>query len=212
MPMHDWTRVEHGIYHAFHHGWIGAISSALNSGVLPEDYYALPEQVAAGFGPDGLTEAEYYRRKKSSIAIRHASGDRLVAIVEIVSAGDKSSKNAIRAFVKKSCELLGHRIHLLTVDPFRPGPYDPVGLHGLIWSELEHKASQLHTEKPLTLASYECDSTISAYLEPLAVGDAIPEMPLFLVPKYYIGMPLEQTYRSAFESLPRRWRSVLQAK
>src|SRR5205823_4154191 len=55
MPMHDWTRVEAGIFHAFHHGWIYEIARVLNRGGLPKDYYALPEQVAAGYGPDVLT-------------------------------------------------------------------------------------------------------------------------------------------------------------
>lgn len=55
MPMHDWTRVEAGIFHAFHHGWIQEIARILNQGLLPSDYYALPEQQAAGFGPDVLT-------------------------------------------------------------------------------------------------------------------------------------------------------------
>src|SRR5690348_5609395 len=55
MPMHDWTRVDAGIFHAFHHRWISAISDVLNTGILPKDYYALPEQVAAGYGPDVLT-------------------------------------------------------------------------------------------------------------------------------------------------------------
>src|SRR5215813_2723129 len=55
MPIHDWTLVDAGIFHAFHHGWIEELSRALNRGVLPADYYALPEQHAAGFGPDVLT-------------------------------------------------------------------------------------------------------------------------------------------------------------
>src|SRR6266849_3910349 len=55
MPIHDWTRVDAGIFHAFHHSWIEEIARALNRGVLPADYYALPEQHAAGFGPDVLT-------------------------------------------------------------------------------------------------------------------------------------------------------------
>jgi hypothetical protein len=53
--MHDWTKVPAGIFHAFHHEWISEISRALNRGLLPGAYYALPEQVAAGFGPDVLT-------------------------------------------------------------------------------------------------------------------------------------------------------------
>ena len=55
VPMHNWKLVEAGIFPAFHHNWITAISNALNAGLLPPEYYALPEQQAAGFGPDVLT-------------------------------------------------------------------------------------------------------------------------------------------------------------
>src|SRR5437016_4028719 len=108
MPIHDWTRVPAGIFHAFHHRWITAISDILNSGLLPDEYYALPEQQAAGLVPDVLTlqsreadsgpappaqpgglrtlarpqakitaatDVEYYRRKKSWVAVRHVSDD-----------------------------------------------------------------------------------------------------------------------------------------
>jgi len=57
MPVHDWTRVDAGIFHAFHHGWITELARALNRGLLPSEYYALPEQHAAGFGTDVLTLA-----------------------------------------------------------------------------------------------------------------------------------------------------------
>ncbi|MBM4077581.1 MAG: hypothetical protein FJ267_18295, partial [Planctomycetes bacterium] len=50
--MHDWNLVEAGIFHAFHHGWISAISDHFNKGHLPRDYYALPEQITGPFGPD----------------------------------------------------------------------------------------------------------------------------------------------------------------
>src|SRR5438876_883353 len=55
MPVHDWTRVDAGIFHHFHHGWIEEIARGLNRGILPADYYALAEQHAAGFGPAVLT-------------------------------------------------------------------------------------------------------------------------------------------------------------
>jgi hypothetical protein len=58
MPVHDWTRVDAGIFHHFHHGWIEEIARALNRGILPADYYALAEQHAAGYGPDVLTLQE----------------------------------------------------------------------------------------------------------------------------------------------------------
>ncbi len=244
MPMHDWTRVEAGIFHAFHHGWIHELSRVLNQVFLPSDYYALPEQVAAGFGPDVLTlqdrrpeedepegggvatatelqtrpqtrfmaetDTEFYRRRKSAIAVRHISGDRLVAMIEVVSPGNKASRHAFRAFVNKACELLEHRIHLLLLDPFPPGPRDPNGIHAAIWEEVEDESFLLPEDKPLTLVAYECDLTTRAYIEPVAVGDVLPDMALFLVPKGCVPVPLESTYQTAYAVMPRRWRQVVE--
>jgi hypothetical protein len=55
MPIHDWTRVDAGIFHDFHHTWITEIKRTLNAGLLPPEYYALAEQIAGGLGPDVLT-------------------------------------------------------------------------------------------------------------------------------------------------------------
>jgi len=212
MPMHDWTKVEAGIFHAFRQEWISEISRALNRN-LPSDYYALPKQVAAGFGPDVLTlqggseeepgspseastggaatelrtrpqtrfaaetDAEFYRRKKSSIVVRHVSGDRIVAMLEIVSPGNKSNRQAFRAFIEKACELLEHRIHLLIVDPFPPGPRDPNGIHAAIWEQVQDDSFQPPADQPLTLVAYECDLTTRAGIEPFAVGQALPACP-----------------------------------
>ena len=52
MPVHDWTRVIAGTFHHFHHEWISCISRALNSGLLPSEYYAMAEQITGGLGPD----------------------------------------------------------------------------------------------------------------------------------------------------------------
>jgi hypothetical protein len=246
MPMHDWTSVEAGIFHAFHHRWISAISDTLNSGVLPREYYALPEQQAAGFGPDVLTlqeqprkgggesvvgpvksaasitllarpqtrftaetDAEFYRRKKSSVVVRHVSGDRIVAMIEIVSPGNKAGRHGFQAFVNKVCELLEARIHLLILDPFPPGPRDPNGIHAAIWGEVQDEPFQLPADKPLTLVAYECGLTTRAYIEPVAVGDTLPDMPLFLEPDGCVMVPLESTYQTAFAVLPWRWQTVL---
>ena len=48
MPMHDWTRVPAGIFHAFHNTWIGDLQKALNDHRLPPEYYALGEQRSGG--------------------------------------------------------------------------------------------------------------------------------------------------------------------
>ena len=250
MPMHDWTRVEAGIFHAFHHHWISAIGDALNSGRLPADYYALPEQIATGLGPDMLTlqggsdddgedsddstggtsggtatalqarprtrfvaetEAAFYRRRKSSVVVRHSSGDRVVAMIEIVSPRNKSNQHAFRAFIDKACELLERRIHLLIVDPFPPGPRDPHGIHAAIWEQIEDASYQPPAGQPLTLVAYECELLTRAFIEPAAVGQPLSAMPLFLEPNGCVMVPLEETYTTAFAVMPQRWRSVLAA-
>lgn len=245
MPVHDWTRVDAGIFHHFHHDWITEIARALNRGILPSDYYALAEQHAAGFGPDVLTlegvgnddgddggpasettggvllavpklqpiaetDVAFYRRKQKLIAVRHVSGDRLIAVVEVVSPGNKAGRNPLRSFVEKAAEFLERGIHLLILDLFPPGRRDPQGLHAEIWEEI---AGQQHTapgDKPLTLAAYESGLTVRAYVVPVAVGDVLIDMPLFLEPEKAVDVPLEATYNAAFAEAPRRWRRVLE--
>jgi hypothetical protein len=57
MPIHDWARVDPGIFHHFHTAWITHISDALNDGLLPGGYYALVEQVKS--------DADLYAKKAS---------------------------------------------------------------------------------------------------------------------------------------------------
>ncbi len=118
MPIHDWTCVGAGIFHHFHQRWIGAVTDVLNQHLLPAEYYALAEQQGAGFEPDvtAETDLEFYRRKQNVVAVRHASGDHLIAIVEIVSKGNKSGRKAFDDFIRKGAELLSHQVHLLILD------------------------------------------------------------------------------------------------
>jgi hypothetical protein len=247
MPIHDWTRVEAGIFHHFHHGWITEIAHVLNRDVLPENYYALAEQFAAGFGPDVLTlqgmgdsgadeaagpsppstrgvlltapqlppiaetDLEFYRRKQKIIAVRHVSGDRIVAMIEIVSPGNKAARNPLRAFVQKTAQLLDAGIHLLIIDLLSPGRRDPDGIHGEIWQEFAGQEYSAPSDKSLTLAAYEAGDLVRAYVVHAAVGDVLADMPLFLEPGLTVTVPLEATYNAAFAEVPRRWRRVLEA-
>lgn len=154
-------------------------------------------------------EMEHYARKRSRIAIRHSSGHQVVAMIEIVSPGNKASRQALRAFVDKAVEALVQGVHLLVVDLFPPGPRDPQGIHAAIWSEIEDHAFQLPPDKPLTLASYSAGLLKRAFIEPVAVGDVLTEMPLFLQPDCYVPVPLAQTYQAAWEGVPQFWRDRL---
>lgn len=262
MPVHDWSRVDAGIFHDFHHAWIEQIKRALNGGVLPAEFYALAEQRGAGFIPDVLTletvepepepddafaplgggrrrdddeggvatlEAEpevaagptarvvaevdpdWEPLRPSVVAVRHASGDRLVAVVEIVSRGNKAGREAFAELVDTAVASLRQGIHLLLIDLQPTTPRDPDGLHGAIWADLLGPPYQAPPGEPLTLASYEAgEGRIRAFVEPLAVGAAMADLPLFLRPRRHVRAPLARTYDEAFAALPRRWQSVLQ--
>ena len=101
------------------------------------------------------------------------------------------------------------RIHLLLLDPFPPGRRGPNGIHSAIWEQFIDEPFELDPEKPLTMVAYDADLCTRAYIETVAVGDALPEMPLFLAPELYVMVPLEVTYQSAWDTVPARWQRVI---
>ncbi len=46
MPIHDWTRVNAGTWHAFHLGWIAEMQISLNDGRMPQDVTLQASEVA----------------------------------------------------------------------------------------------------------------------------------------------------------------------
>ena len=51
---------------------------------------------------------------------------------------------------------------------------------------------------------------MTAYVEPLVVGDPLPDMPLLLCDDQGINVPLEETYQATWHVLPREIRSLLE--
>ena len=136
MPIHEWTRVDAGIFHHFHQRWIGAITDVFNQRLLPREYYALAEQQGAGFEDDVLT----------------------LKAAEAPQQDDDGSQPPAAS---------------------RAGVGDGNGIAG---------GSMLVAEPPARITA--------------ETGN----------PGRYVGVPLEETYRLAFESVPRRWRTVLEPR
>ncbi len=155
------------------------------------------------------TDLSFYRRKQNVVTVRHASGDRLVSVVEVVSKANKSGRKAFGDFIDKTIMLLEHRIHVLILDLQPPTSRDPNGIHGAVWEEIAGEEYVRPADKPLTLASYEASGGVRAFVEPVGVGDDLIGMPLFLALGRHVAVPLEETYRTAFASVPPRWRDVL---
>lgn len=231
MPIHDWTRVRANRFHHFHQRWMAAICDSLNAGRLPPGYFAMVEQITGGPEPDivalelgplpapaltgGLavaahppkvryvarSDAAAYARKADRIMIRHPDGD-VVAAIEVVSPGNKDSDRAIRAFARKAIEFIESGINLLIIDLFPPSRRDPHGIHKFIWDRLRDDPFALPPDKPLTVVAYAAGTETEAYVDPLAVGDALPDMPVFLTADRYVLCPLEETYQTAWAQFP----------
>ena len=241
MPIHDWTRVDAGLFHDFHQDWTIELRRSLNSGRLPPGFTALTDQHIGGPIPDVLTlhrlprnpgkrepsgglavaaapprarfieelEEDTYSRRANRIRIQHRHGH-VVAVIEIVSPGDKSSHNALRAFVRKASDLIWQGIHLLVVDLFPPSQRDPQGIHKAIWDELAERPFELPAGKPLTVVAYRAAPIKTAYVEPVAVGDDLPALPIFLTEDDYIPAPLEETYRASWAAYPADFKELLE--
>lgn len=248
MPVHDWTCVEAGIFHAFHTSWIVEIQNTLNEGLLPKGYYVLAEQHAGRYISDVLTlhaspvtpeplplppatggtilaEAPpQVSRKQSfdpvrmaqrrSLAIRHVSNHRLIALIEILSPANKDRRQHVAEFLDKAVAAFNRGVHMLLVDLFPPGPNDPQGMHGALCDRLDllDEPYDLPTEAPLTLASYAAGPRVDVYLEHIAPGALLPGMPLFLRPDRYVSVPLEATYQTAYRGMPAFWRDILEGR
>lgn len=157
-------------------------------------------------------DLDAYTAKKNIVVIRHVSRDRIVAIIELISPGNKSSIRDTTQFVNKVDDLLRREIHVMLVDLFPPSRTNPYGIHDAIWQNFDSRDPlPIDPAKSLLAVSYENhgEGDLEAYIEPLAVGDAIPDMPVFLRPGGCVLVPLEATYNSAFDAVPLRWRRVI---
>jgi hypothetical protein len=247
MPIHDWTRMDAGTFHAFHTLWIGELMKALNAGLLPKGYYALAEQIATRMQTDLLTlrapppdasrintsdglavaeapppvglsvrpdprgKSRRTNRRGRHLVVRHISGHQVVALVEIVSPSDKDRKAHVRELAEKIVRRLEAGIHVLLIDVLPATWHDPDGLHGAVWSWFDTASYEPSADRPLTLVAYAWDGEEpQAFLEAVAVGRPLIDMPLFLTPQRYVSVPLEATDRAAYAGMPEYWRHVIE--
>jgi len=240
MPLHDWSRIPAGLFHHFHQDWSIEITRSLNRGRLPRGLSALVEQRAGPKESDVLTIEERSRRRTGAndqdalatterpvtqivrrttkqiyasranrIVIRHRLG-RIVAVIEIVSPGNKDSRAALRDFVDKTIDFLRKEIHVLIVDVFPPSPRDPLGIHKVIWDEITEEDFTFPPGKDRVLVSYETGPERIAYIETIGVGDVVPDMPLILTSDLHVMVPLESTYQATWNASPEEYRRVVE--
>ena len=143
--------------------------------------------------------------------ICHSSDDRRIALIEVMSAKNKSRDREFESFVAKALDSLDWSHHLLLIDLHPRTNRDPHGIHSIEWTEVGGQPMPIPAENRLTLAAYDVGPPPTAHVEPVAAGDTLIDMPLFLAPEWYVSVPLEATYQSAYRGTPRPFREILDA-
>ncbi len=241
MPVHDWTRVDDGTFHALHTLWLGRLSETMNE-LLPSEYYVLPELKVQVYIPDITTlterppspadagragtavaaEPQADRRvalrvgarvPARRLVVRASRGRRVVAIVELVSPGNKHRPAAVDDFADKVADFVSQGLHAVVVDILPPGSHDPGGPHPEVCARLDPDGSPGDpppADRPLTFAGYRAGADAMAFLRYAAVGQLVPKVPLFLDNGDYVDLPLEATYTATYARLPAPVRAVLE--
>ena len=223
MPIHDWTRVGPHRFHDFRSGWIVNISRAMNGGLLPAGHYSLIQRRPATerhVSRDTESDALNYARRADRIAVFDHATEAMVSVIDIVSPGVKEDMRAARAFIRSVAALAEGGVHVLLVDLFPPTPGLPQRIDRAVWSGHNDgepfilHAGELSREqvvKPLTLVSCAARTAVAVYVEPVAVGGELPDLPVFLTTDRYVSCPLAATYQSAWDDVPAPFRPVLEA-
>lgn len=240
MPIHDWTCACDAAYHDFQLGWSSRLSERLNHGVLPQSVYAMTETIElrprTEFCPLPEPDGPFVRRnwhedladstEQPPRTRFHFRDDRRqyackivtirdedhqpIAAVFWVTRQDKETPYRLDAIIRQAVGSLTRDINLLVVDLFPPSICDPHGVHKAIWDQFRPEPFELPSDKPLTVAAYAAGSELVAYVENVAVGDRMPDMPIFLTPDHYVLCPLEASYQVTWDGFPEALKELLE--
>ena len=212
-------------WESFHHRWANTIADHLDQ-TLPSRFFArvevhLGSDVATDVteeelltppganGAGGLAIQTYTPPAatvlipatfpdEAAVEVRSTDpGARLLAVVELVSPGNKKSPDARRAFVTKAAAYLQYGIGVVIVDPVTERL---ANLHNELARSLAQAESfAMAGDPPIYAAGYRPTRTgavpeIEAWLYPLAIGAPLPVVPLYLRDHGCIPLDLEATY------------------
>lgn len=228
MPLHHWPN-PHVPWRSFHNHWIVRLVEYLNGGILPQGLQARPTETLVGIEPDvlllqredgwdtnGLRPQPTPLSTATTTAVLPPPADwpmvgiystydqsRLVAVIEVVSPGNKDRPEAIRAFVEKILFLLHDGIHVIIIDAIS------LPTHPLRASLLQRLEQPEAIDHPLWVSSFcavpEHDPTprltVREWAYECATGKPLPIVPLFLhSDQHWVMVDLESTYQSTLSA------------
>ena len=241
MPIHDWARADDAAYHSFQLGWACQLCDQLNRGLLPQPLSAMTETLElrppAEFGPlpepsgpvsrrnwdeelldvtehppQILPRAVDNRRQYACVIVSIRDDlHQPIAAVFWVTRQDKETPYRLTSIIRHAVGALTRNIHLLVVDLFLPSSRDPHGIHKAIWDQFQEAPFDLPEGKLFTLVAYAAGAEKVAYVDNVAVGDQLPDMPIFLTPERYVMCPLEASYQVTWNVFPAALKGPLEA-
>jgi hypothetical protein len=239
MPIHDWTRTSEAAYHSFQLDWVAKLSANLNRGLLPKPCYAMTETLelhpkatfcelpepddasvhrnwdvdlpnAADSPPRTTFRVSDERTQYACriVTIRDEFHQPIAAVL-FLTQQDKQTSYRLDQITRFAVGAITRGVHLLIVDLFPPSKRDPQGIHKVIWDRIRGESFELPPDKRLTLAAYSAGTTLTGYIEPVTVGDTLPDMPIFLTADRYVRCPLEATYQASWDVFPKALKAPL---
>ena len=125
--------------------------------------------------------------------------------------------NLERIAVRDGDKQWGHfddpnRTAALDVDLFKQFAQEPARLQDAITHVLGHEVGHGNNlaDRNRGNRALNEDNGCTAYVEPLAVGDPLPDMPVFLDRRLHVPVPLEPTYQATWQALPEVFRTAVE--
>lgn len=138
------------------------------------------------------------------IQVREESGLKLVAAIELVSPGNKDRPAHRQAFVRKCATYLQEGIGVIIVDVVteRAGNFHADLIH-LLDSTIEVQMDDLGEPYAAAyrMVAITEKSRLDSWPEPVAVGQPLPTLPLWLAADIAVPVNLEESYLATCESL-----------
>jgi len=217
-------RISH--FHSFHNTWPTEIAYDLNR-LLPKGFLAEPnvqighlgeidvrtdELLAESGEPYFVTYQPPHATEKISVTFPQepeifvVNVDRArttVGVIEIVSPSNKDRPQSREIFISKCFSILSQGISLVIVDVVTLRTFN---FHDAVIRKLRRKKKRETEETPLYCSSYRYVSdhkaaTIELWSYELAVGDVLPDVPLYISSEIAVPVRLERTYVSACNGL-----------
>ncbi|HEV3260381.1 MAG TPA: hypothetical protein VG013_26230 [Gemmataceae bacterium] len=136
---------------------------------------------------------------------QQVGGAELRAAIELLSPGNKDGSGSRRTFAAKCAGYIQHGIGVVIVDIVTARA---ANLHAELFDVLEAKGRRPAWESPTGLYAVAFRAVkirkhprVEGWPEPLALGERLPVMPLWLAMDLYVPVRLEESYLETCQSL-----------